>query len=66
MVACQCAMSSPVSTPRLRLPLVSMISWVRQNVSIASATKPCAHTLRARSISCSRPPGPAASRSTRV
>ena len=44
-------MSSPVSTPRCGAPLTSITSWVRQNLSIASATKPCDQALRARSIS---------------
>ena len=47
-------MSSPVSTPRWRRPEVSITSCVRQNLSIASATKPWLHALRARSISASR------------
>ena len=36
------------STPRCGEPLTSMTSWVRQNSSIASATKPCDQALRAR------------------
>ena len=43
-------MSSPVSTPECGVPLVSITFWVRQNLSIASATKPCDQTLRAFSI----------------
>jgi hypothetical protein len=34
-------MSSAVSTPRCGEPLTSITSCVRQNLSIASATKPC-------------------------
>ena len=38
------------------LPEVSITSWVRQNLSTASATKPLLQTSRARSISASRFP----------
>jgi hypothetical protein len=37
---------------------VSITSWVRQNLSTASATKPWLQVLRARSISASRVPPP--------
>ena len=43
----QRAMSSPVRTPRCRVPLTSSTSCVRQKRSIASATKPCDQDLRA-------------------
>ena len=67
MRACHFAMSSPVSTPLCGEPLVSITSWVRQNLSIASATKPCDQTLRAFSICATRsPPALSASFNTRV
>ena len=39
-MACQRAMSSPVSTPKCGSPLTSIASCVRQKRSIASATNP--------------------------
>ena len=60
-------MSSPVSTPLCGLPLVSITACVRQNVSMAWATKPCDQTFRAFSICATRsPPALSASFSTRV
>ena len=53
-VGCQRAMSSARSTPRCGEPLTSMTSWVRQNLSIASATKPFDQAWRARSIWATR------------
>ena len=52
-------MSWAVSTPCARRPLTSITSLVRQNASMASATKPWLQARRARSISASRPPPPA-------
>ena len=64
-LACQRAMSSPASSPRWRRPETSITSCVRQNLSIASATKPCDHDFRARSIWATRSP-PALSASLRM
>ncbi len=56
------AMSSPVSTPRLRRPELSMTSARPTKSAIASATKPRRNTSRA-AWTCVSRPGPAASAS---
>jgi len=50
MVGTHFAMSSAESTPLCGEPETSMTACVRQNLSIASATKPCDQAFRAHSI----------------